>query len=112
MNKLKVTITGLFTLCLGMGVMYAQSGTNTPAKPASTQTAPAKKATPAKAKTATTSTKAASGTSTTKHLKKDGTPDMRYKENKAAAGKTSTKKATKTSAKPAQPATSSNPAGK
>lgn len=33
------------------------------------------------------------------HLKKDGTPDMRYKENKQAAAKTEAKPAEKTSAK-------------
>jgi hypothetical protein len=42
------------------------------------------------------------------HLKKDGTPDMRYKENKQAAAKTDAKPATKsTDAKPATKSTGS-----
>jgi len=89
MNKLKLTIAGLFVACLGIGVVSAQTGTAT---------------TPAPAKTATTT---ASGSTTAKpaqHLKKDGTPDKRYKENKtapAAKKSTGTKKAATTATAPA-----------
>ncbi|HXB10464.1 MAG TPA: hypothetical protein VNZ45_00645 [Bacteroidia bacterium] len=45
------------------------------------------------------------------HLKKDGTPDMRYKENKTTAGKTTVAKpAAKTTE--AKPATDAKPATK
>jgi hypothetical protein len=43
------------------------------------------------AKKATTTTKTKTEVKTTKHMKKDGTPDMRYKENKTTK-KTETKK--------------------
>lgn len=79
MNKLKLTIAGLFVACLGIGVVSAQATTGT-------KQTHAKKSTASKSKTGSTTTPA-------KHLKKDGTPDMRYKENKAAAKKTGTKKA-------------------
>jgi hypothetical protein len=78
MNKLKVTIATLFVACLGIGVVSAQTAPTTPAPAKSTASTPAKP---------------------TQHLKKDGTPDMRYKENKAAAKSTTTpaaKKATET----------------
>ena len=79
MNKLKVLISGLFIACIGIGVVSAQNGTT---------------ATPAAAKKTTTKTTKATDGSTaakpTQHLKKDGTPDMRYKENKAAAKSTGT----------------------
>lgn len=92
MNKLKVTITGLLVACLGMGVVGAQTPTATPVA----KQAPAKK-TATKAKPAAGTSKDASATPAkpAQHLKKDGTPDMRYKENKAAAGKTTTKAAPK-----------------
>ena len=110
MNKVKATFAGLFIACLGIGVVNAQTATQT--APAAKQ-APAKKST-AKAKSATGTPKTdAAGTSTTKpaqHLKKDGTPDMRYKENKAAAGKTTTTK--KAAPKKAAPTTGSNTTGK
>ncbi len=73
MNKLKVTIAGLLIACLGIGVMNAQN---------STTTTPAKKTAPK----ATPTTTAPAG----QHLKKDGTPDMRYKENKTAKPGTAT----------------------
>jgi hypothetical protein len=87
MNKLKVTIAGLLVACLGIGVIKAQDNTTTK---------PAPKTTTSKA---SAKTSAATPTSA-QHLKKDGTPDMRYKENKAAAGKS-----TSTTAKPGAPAT-------
>lgn len=78
MKKLKLTFTGLLLVCLGLGVASAQANTTagTPAKPA-----PAKKTTKKPA-----AAKAAAGTNAAKpagpHMKKDGTPDKRYKENK------------------------------
>lgn len=41
-----------------------------------------------------------------RHLKKDGTPDMRYKENKAAAGKKEAPKTAKTTGKESKAAPS------
>lgn len=102
MKKLKITLAGLVALCLSLGVVNAQSGTSksAPVK----QSAPAKKTTKSAKSTGTTATPA-------KHLKKDGTPDMRYKENREAAGKTTGKKAKKAPAtKSAKPATSATPA--
>jgi len=80
MNKLKVIIAGLFVACLGIGVVSAQDATTAPAKKTT-----AKKST-TKAKSSTGTTKAADGTAAkpAQHLKKDGTPDKRYKENKTA----------------------------
>jgi len=59
---------------------------------------------PAKGKATTVNPKA-------QHLKKDGTPDMRYKENKASAGSTATAKPTGET-KPAATATKSSTGGK
>lgn len=68
MNKLKVIIAGLFVACLGIGVASAQtSPTGTTQSTTGT----------------TTGTTAKSG----QHLKKDGTPDKRYKENKTGVKK-------------------------
>ena len=89
MNKLKVSITGLLIACLGIGVVNAQTGTatTTPVAKAPAK-ASTKKANTAKASTgAKTAAKPAAGASAAKpaqHLKKDGTPDKRYKENKTA----------------------------
>jgi hypothetical protein len=111
MNKLKVTIAGLLVACLGIGVMNAQDNmTTTPA---------AKKTTP-KAKTAGTSktlaTTPAKTSATGQHLKKDGTPDKRYKENKTAkpagAGTPATKSTTSTAKKKTGSKTTSTPAAK
>lgn len=75
MNKLKVTLAGLFVACLSIGMVSAQANT-TAAQPTAK-----KSSTKAKSpKAATGSTAAKSG----QHLKKDGTPDKRYKENKTA----------------------------
>ena len=81
MNKLKVIIAGLFVACLGIGVASAQT------TPSST----------------TSTTKTSSGTTAKsgQHLKKDGTPDKRYKENKTAKTSTGTKKAAAKTAAPA-----------
>jgi len=92
MKKLKVT---LLALGLSIGVISAQSSGST--------TAPAQKSTKAAKPTATTT---ATPAKPAQHLKKDGTPDMRYKENKAAAGKTTTPKKAATPA--ATQPTSSN----
>jgi len=64
------------------------------------------------AQTAQTTTPAQTNTSG-QHLKKDGTPDMRYKENKTAAAKPATTAkpaATPKKAKSATPAASAKPA--
>ncbi len=102
MNKLKVTIAGLLVACLGLGVVNAQD------KAAATGTKPATakkttKKTSAK-KEATTAPAAASSTQTkpaTKHMKKDGTPDKRYKENKTTTPGDAAKPATKSTTKKA-----------
>lgn len=92
MNKLKVTIASLLVACLGIGVMNAQDNTTAPAKPATTK----------KAKSTTSNAPAAkpAATTTGQHMKKDGTPDKRYKENKgtAAPAKSTDKKGTKKAA--------------
>jgi hypothetical protein len=78
MNKLKVLISSLFVACLGIGVVSAQASTT--GAPAAKQTPKTKSSAKAKSSTAANSTSAKPA----QHLKKDGTPDMRYKENKAA----------------------------
>lgn len=107
MKKMKFTIIGLL-VGLSLGVVNAQSSTNSNSAPAKQATT---KKTTSKVKPASTNKTAASITGTTtakpaQHLKKDGTPDMRYKENKAAAGKTTSKKASGAAAtKSANPST-------
>lgn len=90
MNKLKLITAGLFIACLGIGKMSAQAADQTPPKKVTTPGSAAK-ASSGKAASASTAKPA-------QHMKKDGTPDMRYKENKAA-GKTGTKKAVAAPAK-------------
>ncbi len=108
MNKLKVTIAGLLIACFGFGVINAQDKTTKPA----TKKTTTKKATggdKATAKPAKDTPESKPG----KHLKKDGTPDKRYKENKTGgdkaaakpgADKTTTKKADNGATKPAKKA--------
>lgn len=83
MNKLKVTLTGLFVACLSIGMVSAQANT-TAAKPATAKKSTTK-AKSSKEVAPTTGSRKDIGTSQPKpaqHLKKDGTPDKRYKENK------------------------------
>ena len=117
MNKLKLTIAGLLIACFGVGVVNAQDKTGAaPAKqtPAKTGT---KKATTPKA-TGTDAKPAAdkAAAAPTQHLKKDGTPDKRYKENKTAKPATDAKTGTpapkKTGTKKAAPKKAAAPASK
>ena len=94
MNKLKVTIAGMLIACLSIGAMNAQDKSATSPAPKTSKKAPATKATPG-AKTQT----GPGG----QHLKKDGTPDMRYKENKAAAKPGSSTPSTKKGTEMAHP---------
>ena len=72
MKKITSLVAGL--MLLFTGVNYAQNTTTAPAPKAKTdQKAPAAK-----------------GTSTTTHMKKDGTPDKRYSENKGSTAKPAT----------------------
>jgi hypothetical protein len=110
MKKVKIAFIGLMLLGFTAGV-FAQDKKDAAVK--STKPTKPAKSTAAKstAKTdKTTATKADNSApakaSSGQHLKKDGTPDMRYKENKQAAAKpasktTSTKKAASTKATPA-----------
>ena len=98
---MKKTIVTLLIVCVTFMFVNAQGAANTTTTPAKTTTG--KTATkPAAAKTTGKTTDAKN----TQHLKKDGTPDMRYKENKDAAGsKTATTGAKgATGAKTAAPA--------
>jgi hypothetical protein len=84
MKKIKIAFIGLLMIGLGAGVVNAQDKAAAPAKKSST-TQTDKKA------------PAASG----QHLKKDGTPDKRYKENKTTTTSTTAKPAdTKSTASP------------
>ena len=77
MKKIKTAFIALMMMGLGAGVVNAQDK-------AATTTQTDKKAAPASGQ----------------HLKKDGTPDKRYKENKdASAAKSSDSKATKPATK-------------
>ncbi|HTB31804.1 MAG TPA: hypothetical protein VK808_07245 [Bacteroidia bacterium] len=94
MNKLKVTLAGLLIACFGIGVVNAQDKPSAaPAKQTPAKKSTKKSATP-KAATDAKTTKPAADKSAAKpagqHLKKDGSPDMRYKENKAAKPATTT----------------------
>ena len=120
MKKVKIAFIGLMLLGFTAGV-YAQDKKDAavkstkPTKPTKTTGAKtdattakdSKATTPAKdSKAKATATTKESKPSVSQHLKKDGTPDMRYKENKQAAKPatskgTSAKKATSTKAAPA-----------
>jgi hypothetical protein len=97
MNKLKVTIAGLLIACFGIGVINAQDKTTTAQTPAKKSTkkagATAATSTDKKATAAPAADKAAKPAG--QHLKKDGTPDKRYKENKTTAPASTDKPATK-----------------
>lgn len=82
MNKLKVTIAGLLIACFGIGVINAQDKTTKPAAKKTTT----KKST-AGDKTTAPATDKGTAKPASKHLKKDGTPDKRYKENKTGGDK-------------------------
>jgi len=83
MKTIKAALVGLMIIGLGAGTVNAQDkGTTTTATKKQGATTDKKKPAPA---ATSDKTKKASSTSG-QHLKKDGTPDMRYKENKAAAG--------------------------
>jgi len=84
MKKIKIAFIGLLMMGLGAGVVNAQDKAAAPAKKSSSTTQTDKKA------------PAASG----QHLKKDGTPDKRYKENKTDASTTAKPADTKSSASP------------
>jgi hypothetical protein len=99
MKTIRLAFVALLAIGLSAATVNAQTGT----------TAPAKKTT---GSTKGTSTKGSTGTKTTtapasgQHLKKDGTPDMRYKENKqAAAGKEAPKGTTEKGAPKTAPKT-------
>ena len=87
MKKVKIAFIGLMLLGFTAGV-YAQdkAATDKKTKPAKSAKTTSTKKTDATTKTDKTATPAkdSKGTSTGgQHLKKDGTPDKRYKENKA-----------------------------
>jgi len=80
MKTLKLTLAAL--LVLGLSSLTVKAQDANPAKSTTKTTA---------AKSGSTSTNASG-----QHLKKDGTPDMRYKENKTAAKSTTPAKTTST----------------
>jgi len=92
MKTMKLALAGLMIFGLGAATVNAQDKAAANQKSTTTTTEKKKPATAA----STDKTKPATNTSG-QHLKKDGTPDMRYKENKQAAAsgdkKTDTKKA-------------------
>jgi hypothetical protein len=99
MKKLKLTFTGLLLVCLGLGVASAQANTTagTPMKQAPAKKTTKKPAMTKAAPTAKAAAKPAAAKSAGPHMKKDGTPDKRYKENKTpkAGGSTTPKAAPK-----------------
>jgi len=108
MNKIKLILSGMLVACIGLGIVNAQDqpAKQTPAKTSKTPTA--------KKRTTTTKTSTAKSAPAGQHLKKDGTPDKRYKENKGAPAKkasTATPAKTDDGAKPAKKGTGKKKGG-